>query len=213
MSATACERTGTELVAFLDDELGPDERRPVAEHLATCLVCRREMDRLATLQGWLGGLAKVEPGSTFAADFARRLAAEPTPIAPRRAGSRGFLWMVPALAAAAVLALVLRSFVGTPGPSSPPADAAKPRVATVRRPVEPAAEEEPARVATRPAAERPTSPTDLAAIEALRPEDLPPELREHPELFLRLPVVRRLDTLEYLGSLHEQGGGGDDGAG
>lgn len=213
MSATACERTGTELVAFLDDELGPDERRPVAEHLADCLVCRREMDRLATLQSWLGDLPKVEPSPTFAADFARRLAAEPTPIASRRGATRGFAWMIPALAAAAVLALALRSFLGIPGPSSPAPEAGKPRVAAIRRPAEPAAEEEPARVATRPGAEKPASPTDLAAIEALRPEDLPPELREHPELFLRLPVVRRLDTLEYLGSLHQQGGGDDDGAG
>ena len=44
-------------------------------------------------------------------------------------------------------------------------------------------------------------PADAAPIEQanaeLAPEDLPPELIEHPELFLRLPVVRRLDKLEH----------------
>lgn len=212
MSATACERTSEELVAFLDDELSVGERRPVAEHLASCLVCRREMERLTTLQGWLGNLPEVEPSATFAADFARRLAAEPTPIAPRRGGGGGLRWGFPALAAAAVLALALRAFVAAPVSSTAPDAARKRTIAAAPAPAAPA-EEEPARVATRPSTEE--GADQVADVAGVRPEDLPPELLEHPELFLRLPVVKRLDTLEYLGSLHEneKTGAADDGAG
>lgn len=212
MSATVCERTSEELVAFLDDELSPAERRPVSEHLGSCLVCRREMERLATLQGWLADLPKVEPSTTFAADFARRLAAEPTPIAPSRGGASRLRWMVPALAAAAVLALALRAFVAAPVPSAAP-DTARKRAIAAAPVAAPPAEEEPARVATRPATEK--GGDQVAGVDALRPEDVPPELLEHPELFLRLPVVKRLGTLEYLGSLHENGDAphADDGAG
>ena len=208
MSTSACEHTHAELVAFLDDELSAETRRPVAEHLASCLVCRREMEQLSTLNGWLHDLPLVAPGPTFAADFARRLAAEPTPLGPRRAGGRGGWWALPALAAAAVLALALRSFVASPAPESRATDRAPTkRAAMADRSAHSAPEEEPARVATRPPSDTTSAGTHVADVDALRPEDLPPELLQHPELFLRLPVVKRLDTLEYLGSVHEQDGG------
>lgn len=212
MSTSACEQTSTELVAFLDDELSVDARRPVAEHLASCLGCRREMERLSTVHGWLHDLPQVTPGPTFAADFARRLASEPTPIGSRRPGGRGMWWALPTLAAAAALALALRSFVDAPAPQSPASDHTTKRAA-IARSGSPAQDEEPARVATRPPAEKAAAGTQVADVDALRPEDLPPELLEHPELFLRLPVVKRLDTLEYLGSLHEQRSTDDGGAG
>jgi anti-sigma factor RsiW len=206
MSTHTCEQTSGELVAFLDGELGAEERRTVADHLATCLTCRREMEHLTSVQRMVDTLPRIEPSASFADDFWRRVAAEPTPIASRRRRGSVLRWAIPALAAAAVLAFALRSQLETP--SSLPA-APRTRVAAA-----PAA---PAKVAVAPAAERAKSEgaepaPQVANVDSLRPEDLPPELLEHPELFLRLPVVRRLEKLEYLGSTEDRPSG-DGGAG
>lgn len=199
MSTSACHRTRPELTAYVDDELGADARRLVVEHLASCLSCRREVEQLRTLRRWLADLPQIAPGATFAADFARRLAAEPKPGAARRGrGARVRRWVAPALAAAAVLALALRSFTVAPSPPAATPGAAPGRVAAA-----------PAATAARIAAAASPSPAPalLAHVDRLRPEDLPPELLEHPELFLRLPVVRRLEALEHLGALHDHDDG------
>jgi hypothetical protein len=66
--------------------------------------------------------------------------------------------------------------------------------------------EPPARVADAPApkpapAEVASAPgTDLPDV---APEDLPPELLEQPEFFLRLPVVRRLEKLEHFDQVRQ----------
>jgi hypothetical protein len=205
MSPHTCEQTSGELVAFLDGELGEEERRPVADHVATCLPCRREIERLTAVQRLVTTLPRIEPSATFADDFWRRVAAEPTPITSRRRRGSALRWAIPALAAAAVLALALRSQLPTPSPAPPPG--ASTRVAAAPPAPAPAA---PAKVAAAPPPERAKSDDaapapQVANVESLRPEDLPPELLEHPELFLRLPVVRRLEKLEYLGSSHDHG--------
>ncbi|MCC6848469.1 MAG: zf-HC2 domain-containing protein [Deltaproteobacteria bacterium] len=202
MSASACDRTTPELVAYLDGELAAADRRSVADHVGSCLPCRRELERLTTLRAWLADLALVAPSPGFAADFARRLAAEPTPIAVRRGGAPPLRWIVPALAAAAVLTLAVRSFTVAPSGSAPARERAGVAAPAVKAP--------PVVVAAAPSA---SPAAQLADVEQLRLEDLPPELLEHPELFLRLPVVRRLETLEYLGSLPERREGGNGGAG
>ena len=211
MSTLTCDQTSSELVAFLDGELGDDERRPVADHVATCLTCRSEVERLSTVQRWVGTLPPITPSATFTDDFWRRVAAEPTPIASRRHRASALRWSIPALAAAAVLALAVRSQIQGPPPAptgsgtrvaaAPPAPAVKEAPGSVARQTKP----EQAAPGAEPAPQ-------VANVEALRPEDLPPELLEHPELFLRLPVVRRLDKLEYLGST-EDAPSGEGGAG
>ncbi|MEO6025279.1 MAG: zf-HC2 domain-containing protein [Candidatus Binatia bacterium] len=198
MSAT-CEAIGPELVAYLDGALADDERRPIASHVSTCLVCRREIERLTTVQRWVSELPAVEPSRDFAATFWERMEEEP-PVAERSGRpSRPLRWIVPVLAAAAVLALALRSMV--PGTSTPP-----PTVPAAPAPRAPA-------VAAAPKIERPKvaaapvekpAPAQLANVEDLKPEDLPPELLEHPELFLRLPVVRRLETLEHIDAVKRE---------
>ncbi len=205
MSATPCEAIGGELVAYLDGALGADERGTVAAHVSTCLGCRREMDRLAAVQHALDGLPAVAPSAQFADDFWRKLAAEaPAAAAVATRKVRPLRWAVPALAAAAVVALAFRAFVR--GPSATPAPGVHaPRVAAA-----PASNAEPKKVASRHRAE--SAASQVADVDTLKPEDLPPELLEHPELYLRLPVVRRLEKLEYFGSAHDQPAG-DDGAG
>jgi anti-sigma factor RsiW len=198
MSAT-CEAIGPELVAYLDGALADDERRPVASHVATCLVCRREIERLTTVQRWVSELPAVEPSRDFAATFWDRMEAEPA-VAERPGGaSRPVRWIVPLLAAA-VLALAVRAMVvpqtSTLTPTVPAAPAPRaPAVAAAPKIERP-------KVATAPA-EKPAA-AQLANVEDLKPEDLPPELLEHPELFLRLPVVRRLETLEHIDAVKRE---------
>ncbi len=204
MSAT-CAAIGPELVAYLDGALADDERRPIASHVSTCLVCRREIERLTTVQRWVAELPAVEPSRDFAATFWERMEAEPAADLPGRP-ARSLRWIVPVLAAAAVLAVALRALV--PGTSAPAPTV--PAAPVARAPAVAAAKVERPKVATAPA-EKPEA-AQLANVEDLRPEDLPPELLEHPELFLRLPVVRRLETLEHIDAVKREQQS-DDGAG
>jgi hypothetical protein len=105
--------------------------------------------------------------------------------------------------------LALRSLTSTTPAPSVPSRATRVAAAPVAA-AAPAAKAEPPKVAAQPKAKE--GAAQLADVDALRPEDLPTDLLEHPELFLRLPVVRRLEKLEYLGSEQERRGT-DDGAG
>ena len=211
MSAATCERIGDDLVAFLDDELAAADRTPVADHVATCLVCRREIDRLTTVRRLVQTLPGIEPSPTFADEFWRRMDGESAPRDPRVRPLRPMRWALPALAAAAVVALALHSLLGgpAPNPATAPGQAPAPaaRVAAVPPP-RAQHEAPPAQVAAQPAS--PAEAPQVADVESLRPEDLPPELVEHPELFLRLPVVRRLEKLQYLGSAPDRQAAPDD---
>lgn len=222
MSTHDCQAIGEDLVAFLDDELDDDTRRPVASHVATCLVCRREVERLTTVRRWVSELPAVEPSPAFAGGLWDTIAAETTPVspAPNLRVLRPWRWATPALAAAAVVALAFSSLLRTTeSPTKVPPAAAPERVAA---PAPAAREPDAPVVAARPAAPKDDPAKDaaprVAAVDAarpedLRPEDLPPELLEHPELFLRLPVVRRLETLEHIDAVHNAHDDGDGGAG
>jgi hypothetical protein len=106
------------------------------------------------------------------------------------------MWGVP-LAAAAALALVWYSSISPNAPDAPGASRGGADVARAPQ-AEPAPRPDAvARVEREAPADAPAeAPVEHAKAE-LAPEDLPPELLEHPELFLRLPVVRRLEKLEH----------------
>ena len=210
MSVSTCEEISAELVAFLDGALAADDRRPVAAHVSTCSTCRREIERLTTVQRLVATLpassrARASPSiSGGALDAESRAGGDerppPAPTAVRA---------VPALAGrrAPSSPSRLRSLTSTPPSPSrrgTPASAAAPVA------LQPRARRAP--TPSRRAAEAEEEAAQLADVDALRPEDLPPDLLEHPELFLRLPVVRRLEKLEHLGSDQERQGT-DDGAG
>lgn len=57
MSSDKCELIQLELSAYIDDELGPGQRRVVAEHLATCRDCTREESALRAVRR----LVRVHP--------------------------------------------------------------------------------------------------------------------------------------------------------
>jgi hypothetical protein len=198
MSA-ACASIAPELVAYLDGALAEDERRPIATHVSTCLVCRREIERLTTVQRWVSDLSPIEPSRDFAAAFWERMEAEPVPVERGETRGRPWRWAIPVLAAAAGLALAVRALVPSTSSSTP----SQPANPAARPPAVAAAKVERPKVAAAPAAPH-DEPAQVADVDALRPEDLPPELVEHPELFLRLPVVRRLETLEHLEAMKRQ---------
>lgn len=188
-----CESMAAELVAYLDGEQPETDRARIDAHVATCLTCRREMDRIGKVNALLRSLPRIEPSADFDARMWQRLEAETASRSTRR-GFRPAMWGIP-LAAAAALALVWYSSL-SPLSSGPPT--APGHVGTVANAP---------KTGTRSAHDvavaqaKPEEPAAAAPIEQanadLAPEDLPPELIEHPELFLRLPVVRRLDKLEH----------------
>ena len=208
MSVATCEQITRELVAFLDGELSDADRRPVAAHLSTCLGCRREVERLGTVQRWVSDRPPVELSADFAAEFWRRMNAAEAAVPTLRPRRRVWQVAVPALAAAAVLVLVARSIMTAPS-TAPSAPAPAKQVAEAPAPKAPA-------VAANRAAP-PAEPAQVADADDQLPEDLPPELVEHPELFLRLPVVRRLEKLEHFEEVRErtpaESGSPGDGAG
>jgi anti-sigma factor RsiW len=193
----ACEEFAADLVAYLDGEHAERETARIEAHLGTCLNCRRELEQLRRLRALLGELRAIEPSPAFHTAMWRRLDPLPT-RASRRA--RTLFWAAPALAAAAAVALVWYSSivrVGAPGAAAPAprAVAAAPRVhasggdALAQRAVEP---------------ERGGSHDVVVAGDLA---EYPPELVEHPELFLRLPVVRRLQKLQHFEEVrqHDEG--------
>ncbi len=194
MSASACTAFAEELVAYLDGEQPDAERERLEAHLGTCLTCRRELERFRRVRTLLGSLRPVEPSADFDQEMWHRLAATP---ARGHRRSRALLWVAPPLAAAAVLALVWYSSVArvTNGPRTAVV-ASAPHAAD--------ATSGESRVATQheaPSAEGGAAPVAVAGSDLA---EYPPELIEHPELFLRFPVVRRLEKLQHFEEVRQQ---------
>jgi anti-sigma factor RsiW len=199
-----CGTVAEELIAYLDGELPEPERARVAAHVGGCLPCRREVEALRRLAGLVAGLPAIEPSEDLAAHMARRLASE-AGVARAGGGRRLALWGV-SLAAAAAVALTLASMVSRQARAPEVAELAA--SAPAADPGGAVAEPEPpAVVAAAPAARapRPAASDDQPAAEEHAPEDLPPDLLARPELYLRLPVVRRLETLEHFGAVSGRG--------
>ncbi len=194
----ACDDFAADLVAYLDDELGDADRGRVEAHLGTCLAYRRELEQFRRLRALIDGVRPL----ALSADFDERMRQRLDPLATHatRRRSRAVLWAAPALAAAAALALVWYSSIAhvDTAPTTP----ARQSVAAAARPRDAKDQEVAARgdndkeqaVASR-AGEEGAPPGSVASADDVA--DYPPELVEHPELFLHLPVVRRLNRLEH----------------
>jgi len=198
VSARACEAIAEDLVAFVDGELAEAERALVEAHVTACLSCRREIERVAKVGALMVGLPRIEPSPEFEERMRRRLAAvagvDDATVGTRRRVLRRALWGVPALAAAAAIALVWYWSLAGPARNALRAPAGGGQVAAARpdRAQQLAGEHEAQAV--------------VAAAPSLSPEDLPPDLIEHPELFLRYPVVRRLNKLEHFEEVRRREG-------
>ena len=192
---------GETLVAYVDGELLGSERARFDDHVATCLTCRREAERLTKLRALVSGLPRIEPSAEFEAHMWRRMARE-MPGGQRRSRRDAWRWAAPVLAAAAVVALALYGVLKPSGLHAPGMAGAGREVATA-----PAVRDE--RIARKQevdtGAEGSGERTEVASADNPAPEDLPPELVEHPELFLRFPVVRRLQKLEHFEEVRQRG--------
>lgn len=106
-----CKSTLGMLSAYIDRELGIEERDAVRSHLADCDRCRVEERDLRALKGLLLGVRAPEP----AADFEHRLMSQlqreaMVPVRPRLtlpslAGLRPLAWGYAGLASAAAMAV------------------------------------------------------------------------------------------------------------
>jgi len=125
MSAGECRRVQSRFEAYLAGELTPESGRKLEKHLASCPLCREELEAERLLRRALSARAEQVPGSEYFAAFFPRLrgrlsgpVARPVPSLgriPRPAWGMG-------LAAAAVLALlVLVDFSGSSSALAPPA--------------------------------------------------------------------------------------------
>jgi len=201
-----CDAYVEELVAYLDGEQPETGRAGIEAHVGTCLTCRRELERLRRVRALIGEeLRPIEPSVSFEENFWRRLDAEAPRAAPRKA--RFATWGLPALAAAAVVALASYSLLarGTreERAAAPATVAEAPRHATGHDATR-LAHRESAPEAAKPGAEE---PRQLANADRGDIDQYPPELVEHPELFLRLPVVRRLEKLQHFEEVRRHGEG------
>ena len=184
----ACDDFAAELVAYLDGELGDADRAHVEAHLGACLACRREVEQFRRLRALIDGVRPLEVSTGFNERMWGRL--DPLPARTARRRTRAVLWAAPALAAAAAVALVWYSQVARLGGGATSAPASR-SVAAAAHPH--GAKEQAVASTTREAP--PGAPADVAKADDVA--EYPPELVEHPELFLRLPVVRRLHKLEH----------------
>ena len=187
----ACDDFAADLVAYLDGELGDAERARIETHLGTCLACRREVEQFRRLRALIDGVRPLELSSDFADRMWQRL--DPLPARAPRRRTRAVLWAAPTLAAAAALALVWYSQVARLG--NAPTAPAPHSVAAAPRPHDANASRSEKEQAVASEKEEGGAPRDVATADDVT--DYPPDLVEHPELFLRLPVVRRLNRLEH----------------
>lgn len=68
------------LSAYLDGELGGEERRAVEDHLAVCPGCRAELDGLRRVIGRLASLERAAPPPVLAGRVARRVVVTGRPV-------------------------------------------------------------------------------------------------------------------------------------
>jgi anti-sigma factor RsiW len=96
--ANECKKYEEEMHRALDDELGPEERARLEEHLAACPACRRDYAALERAVAAFEAAPRLEPSPTFAVGVMRRVRAAKARETRTR---RGWSWVGGAATAAA----------------------------------------------------------------------------------------------------------------
>lgn len=103
-----CENTRQQLGRFLDDELAPDVRAEVSDHVQTCAACSLELERLRDLTSALFDRETVSVPGNLWDSIERRLDSQSDPAAvPHQARRWKFRRRPWVLAASVVLAVGL----------------------------------------------------------------------------------------------------------
>lgn len=118
---SACKSIGPLLDGYHDGELGAPERQRVQQHVEACPRCRRDLDSLEAIGGFVRAAIAGTPEPDLWSDIARRL--PPQRIPARRAPLRR-RWTRPlgAVAAAAAAAAVVLLVTDAPIPIPVSAD-------------------------------------------------------------------------------------------
>jgi|GEM_PF-1034358 len=121
--AAICGKIGALLSAYLDGELTAREQNMVADHIAVCSECAREMRALQVLVGAAASIAPVDPPTDLkariaAATTARLPGAAAQPVLVERLryllSPKGLRWAGAAAAGTAAIAVLLHQH---PGPA------------------------------------------------------------------------------------------------
>ncbi len=107
-----CEETKQFLSEYLDDELDPETRAAVMEHIASCEICRAELAGLQATVSLVRELPSETAPDQMRQKIAERIRLEAVPV--RRPALIHRIWP---LAAAATIALVI--IIATPRPAKP----------------------------------------------------------------------------------------------
>ncbi len=193
-----CNTVVPELVAYVRRQLTAEALARVEQHLHGCSACQVEAEQLAKVEQLLVEcMPSTQISPTLASTFANRLAAEVVAEEAASAGkAQGLLgwlfrpWLIPIVAATALVAIVLSSSLREAPPKGAPATVAKrgetgPVIAGA-----PASQKEPHKTV----AALPHKPGkgEAELVMASPPHDL----LERPELFLDYPVISHIDALE-----------------
>lgn len=119
-----CVRVGELIPDYSAEALGARERAAVEAHLATCVACRRELERLTRVMALVEQHAALEPPADLWRGVATAIAAQPAPASwctwwERWLASRRHLVWMGAAAAAAAAGIWLASLAGPPAPPGP----------------------------------------------------------------------------------------------
>jgi anti-sigma factor RsiW len=121
------------LSAYIDRELGVEERDAVRVHLAECDRCRTEERDLRALKGLLLGVRAPEPAADFEHRLMTRLQQEaavpvrPRFVLPSLSALRPLAWGYAGLASAAAMAITFVAIQTTPTPQSVVKEPTSPR--------------------------------------------------------------------------------------
>jgi anti-sigma factor RsiW len=108
---SGCERWGSELGAYLDGALDPEQVQQLESHFSDCASCRLAIEAQRSLTASLKALPQIPPSPQFEARFWARLARDQEARSKTR---WGWVSLKLALGGAAVGAIALMLSLGNP---------------------------------------------------------------------------------------------------